>query len=63
MTSQSEKARRHTQSGWQAVGVYAAALLLGAAIWYAVYTLSSDDCTTVTTTLAGGSRITTSTCS
>ncbi len=45
------------------VCVYAAALVLGGTTWFAVHMMSTDDCTTVTTTHSDGSQITTQTCS
>lgn len=41
----------------------AAALMLGAATFYAVQKLSRDDCTTTTSTMPDGSEITIRTCS
>jgi len=41
----------------------AAALMLGAASFYAVQTLSRDDCTTTTSTMPDDSEITIRTCS
>ena len=43
--------------------VSAAALVLGAATFYAVQRLSKDDCTAVTSILPDGSQVTTTTCS
>ncbi len=43
--------------------VSAAALVLGAATFYAVQRLSKDDCTAVTSIMPDGSQVTTKTCS
>lgn len=53
---------RPRQNGWMIAALWAASLMVGAATFYAVQTLSSDDCTTVTTTTPTGSQ-TTKTCS
>jgi hypothetical protein len=54
---------RPRQNGWMIAASWAASLMLGAATFYAVQKLSRDDCTTVTTTTATGSQVTTKTCS
>ncbi len=51
------------QNVWLIAASSAASLMLGAAMFYAVQKLSSDDCTTVTTATAIGSQVTTKTCS
>jgi len=50
------------QNGWLIAASAAAVLMLGGATFYAVQTLSRDDCTTVTTTMPDGSQVTTKTC-
>lgn len=51
------------QYGVLAAVVSAAALVLGAATFYAVQRLSKDDCTAVTSVMPDGSQVTTKTCS
>lgn len=63
MTQQTDRIGSRRQYGWLAVGSSAAALMLGAVTYYAVQTLSRDDCTAVTNTMPDGSQITITTCS
>lgn len=63
MTDQIDTIGARRPSGWLVVSIYAASLMLGAATFFVINRLSSDDCTTVTTKLADGSQIMRQTCS
>ena len=63
MTQQIDRVPSRRQHVVLAAVTLAAALLLGAATFYAVQKLSKDDCTAVTNTMPDGSRVTTTTCS
>lgn len=63
MTQQIDRAGFRRRYGVLIAVTSAAALMLGAATFYAVQRLSKDDCTAVTNTMPDGSQVTTTTCS
>ena len=63
MTQPIDRAGSRRQYGVLVAVITAAALMLGAATFYAVQKLSKDDCTTITNTMPDGSQVTTTTCS
>lgn len=63
MTQRAVKAGTGPRYGRLVAVSAVAALVLGTATFYAVRTLSRDDCTTVTNTMPDGSQIAIKTCS